>query len=281
MAPPSDKKLYLKAPDLDFDLNGPIKIGNIIKDMKYPQDPIAALDPLPAIISGPSYGKGKQRHESYGSVKLSLSAKIFEVFGGQAEAKASSTLRTVYEFDEIEALYLQTNPTVADAQNLWDSNNEVKGALSRGPVYIVTGLKIAKGLKYANRRTGEKQALLGKQDHVIKEFAVGGTVVGNKREEDIENYTVKGDTILAYRLHIIKRRGFRWLGESEIDARTFDPGAAGFMNHDEKIEKEQVEIGEVSQQEVEYFVEDYEYGGLHKIDIEDEVESWAMLCIEG
>ncbi|KAI9774755.1 MAG: hypothetical protein M1839_001622 [Geoglossum umbratile] len=282
MAPSyEDKKFYLKAPALEFKLNGPIKIGNIIKDMKYPQDPIAVLDPLPAIISGSSYGKGKKEHESHASVNISLSAKVYEVFGGQAEAKGSNTLRTVYEFDKIEALYLQTNPTAADARKICDSNKEVYGALNRGPVYIVTGLKIAKGLKYSNRHTAERQGGLSGQGHVTEDAAVEANMEGGRGGEEVETYTVKGDTILAYRLHIIKKEGFRWIGEPELDVKTFDPREGGFMNRDEKVQEVEVETGEVSQQDVIYFANEEEYGDVREVDIEDEEEAWSMLSIEG
>lgn len=274
------KKFYLKAPDLEFGLDGPIKIGNIIKDMKNPQDPIATLDPIPNIISGPGYDKGNQMHESHASFRLKFSVEIFQVFGGQAGAKASSASQTVYEFDGIESLYLQTNPTVADAEKVQESHKAVKGALNRGPVFIVTGLKVAKGLRYSHRRDAEKQAMIGRQDHVIKEFADEGTLAGDKGTEDAQEYTIKGDVILAYRLHVIKKEGFRWIGEREIDAKTFDPGEEGFMNHDRMGEEDQVEVGEVLLQDVQYFVEDHEYGGLQVVAVEDEGESWSMLSFE-
>ncbi|KAI9766616.1 MAG: hypothetical protein M1840_006427 [Geoglossum simile] len=282
MAPShEDKKFYLKAPALEYNLNGPIKIGNIVKDMKYPENPIAVLDPLPAIISGSGFGRGEKKHESYASVKLNLSAKIYEVFGVQAEAKGSNALQTVYEFEEIDALYLKTNPTAADAKELRDSNKEVKGALNRGPVYIVTGLKIAKGLKYSNRRTAEKQASLSGQGHITDEVTVGGKVEGDKGGEDVETYAVKGDTILAHRLHIIKKEGFRWLGEPELDVKTFDPGEAGFMNRNEKEKEVGVKSGEVSQRDVKYFAEEEEYGGVRETDFDDGEEAWSMLSIDG
>ncbi len=54
-----ERKFYLRAPDLEFRLNGPIKIGNLITDMTLPQDPITFLDPLPKIIHGSGYSQGK------------------------------------------------------------------------------------------------------------------------------------------------------------------------------------------------------------------------------
>lgn len=274
------KKFYLRSPDLEYNLNGPIQIGNVVTDMKYPQDPIATLSPMSAIVTGSGYGDGKLEHEGHASLKLSLAAKIYEVFGGQAEARTNNSLRTTYEFDEIEAQYLQRNPTKADAQMLQETNQEVKGALMRGPVYVVTGLKIAKGLRYSNRRTADHGGKLVIQSHVTKEASLGGALEGERGGEDIESYTVIGDPILAYRLHIIKREGFRWLKEREIEVKSVEHGKAGFMNRSAEAEEDDgVEVAEVTLQDVQYFVEDEEYDEVERVDLTDGRESWSLLSI--
>jgi hypothetical protein len=277
---PSSKqqtKFYLRSPDLEYNLKGPIQIGNIITDMMYPQDPISSLDPVPPIVTGAGYEKGKKEHEGHSSVKMNLVAKIYEVFGAQAEAKSSNSLRTVYEFDEIEAQYLERNLTKTEAKKLRDNDAEVQGALRRGPVYVVTGVKIAKGLRYINKRTADKGASLGAQGRVSQRVSVGGNLEGETGGEDIENYTVKGDTILAYRLHIIKKEGFRWLGERDFEVKTLNPGQAGFMNRNEQSEEVEVEVGEVTAQDVKYFAEDEEYGVVEETILEDEEGQWCLL----
>lgn len=279
MSSTSTSKFYLRTPDLEYNLQGPIQIGNVIRDMKCPQDPIATLNPVPQIITGSGFGDGRMEHEVHGSLKLNLSAKIYEAFGGQAEASTNNSLRTTYEFDEIEAQYLKKNPTKADAENLRDTDKEVKGALSRGPVYIVTGLKIAKGLKYSNKRTADQGGSLGAQGRVAKEASVGGNLEAERGGEDLENYTIKGDTILAYRLHIIKKESFRWLGERELQVESVDHGKAGFMNHSDHVEDEGIDVAEVTVQEAQYFAQDEEYGGIEEMSLTDDKESWTLLSI--
>jgi len=135
MAPSTkDRKFYLRAPDLEFRLNGPIKIGNVITDMTLPQDPITFFDPLAKIISGSGYGEGKIESENHASFNASLSAKIYDLFGGQAEAKTSSSLKTIYTFDKVSARYLESNPTAAEAREFRKKNTEFKNALRNGPV---------------------------------------------------------------------------------------------------------------------------------------------------
>jgi hypothetical protein len=80
------------------------------------------------------YSKGKKESEHYASINASLSAKLYDVFGGQAEAKTSSTLKTIYAFDTDSAKYLENNPTVADAKKFREKDNEFKDALRNGLV---------------------------------------------------------------------------------------------------------------------------------------------------
>ncbi|KAJ4990181.1 putative subtilisin [Stagonosporopsis vannaccii] len=248
-------------------------------DILLDKDPISKLNPTPSIITGSGYGKGKKEHEGHASVKLDLSAKIYEVFGGQAEARSSNSLRTIYEFDKIVAKYFQTNLTKADAKKLRDTDAEVKGALSRGPVYVISGLKIAKGLKYSNKRTEDIGGSMGAYGRVTKDASVKADLEGDKGGEDLENYTVIGDTILAYRLHIIKKEGFRWLGERDLEVKTLDPGAAGFMNRNETLSEKDVDIEEVTAKDAKYFAEDEEYGNVEEIKLKDGEEDWSLLSI--
>lgn len=129
-----DRKFYLRAPDLEFRLNGPINIGNVITDMTLPQDPITFLDPSPNIIFGAGYSKGKTESEHHGSVNAGLSTKLYDVFGGQAEAKTSRSMKTIYTFDKVSASYLERNPTAADAKKFREKDDEFKNALRNGPV---------------------------------------------------------------------------------------------------------------------------------------------------
>jgi hypothetical protein len=50
-------------------------------------------------------------------------------------------------------------------------------------VYIVTGLKIAKGLKYTNVRASERRAELSGGAHVTKDVTLGANANGEHGEE--------------------------------------------------------------------------------------------------
>ncbi|CZR67102.1 uncharacterized protein PAC_17001 [Phialocephala subalpina] len=276
-----DRKFYLRTPDLEFRLNGPIKIGNVITDMTLPQDPITFLDPLPKIIPGSGYSKGKTESEHHASVNAGLSAKLYDVFGGQAEAKTSSSLKTIYAFDKVSAWYLEKNPTAADAEKFREKDDEFKNALRNGPVYIVTGLKIAKGLRYSNQRASEHKAALSGGGHVTQEATVEGRLEGELGGENTDTWTVLGDPILAYRLHIMKTKGWSWKGEGNLTAKTYDPGDAGFMNREDEVDEFEVDTDEVLPKDIGFFAMEQEFEGVHYLDFEDEEEEWSLTVLEG
>ncbi|KAI5920980.1 hypothetical protein F4810DRAFT_722920 [Camillea tinctor] len=159
-----DRKFYFRAPDLEFGLNGPIKIGNI--------------------ISGSGYGKGKTESRNHTSVNASLSTKLYDVFGGQAEAKANRSMKTIYEFDKVSALYLEKNPTATDAKKFCEQDDEFKRALKNGLVNIVTGLKIEEGLRYSNLKASGHEAALSGKGHVTQETTLEGRLERESGEEN-------------------------------------------------------------------------------------------------
>jgi hypothetical protein len=275
-----DKKFYIRAPSLDYPRDGPIKIGNIITDAFRPQDDIANLSPISSIIDGASFGEGKKEHEKKASKGLDLSAKIYAAFGGRAEAKHGEDVKTVYDFDQVDTLMLQTNPRSSDMAAIRDTNTEVQAALKKGPVYIITGLKIARGLKYSNVRSTERKSGLGGKGQASAEVAVEANVEANTSTGDIESYTVMGDIVLAYRLHIVKKEGWKWRGEAALESKSHWPASAGFMNKGELVAESGVETAELSLQDLSFLAEEEGYEGTEGIDVADGEEEWRMMCFE-
>ncbi|OQU98205.1 hypothetical protein CLAIMM_04023 [Cladophialophora immunda] len=277
-----ERKFYLRAPDLEFQLNGPIRIGNVITDMTLPQDPITFLNPLPNVVAGSAYGKGKIGSEHHASVKVGLSAKMYDLFGAQGEAKANTSLKTVYTFDKVSSWYLEKNPTVADMKRFRDKDDEFKNALNHGPVYIVTGLKITEGLRYSNRRASAHQAGLSGGAHITPDATVGGRLEGETGGEDVDSWRIMGDTILAYRLHMVKKQGWAWKGQGDITTKTYDPGDAGFMNYDDdKVDESELDADELSPQDAAVFAAEQEFEEMRQLDLEDEEEEWSLAVLDG
>lgn len=62
--------------------------------------------------------------------------------------------------------------------------------------------------------------------------------------------------------------------------KTHNPGQAGFMNRDEKLEEEEgVEVAAISGRDAKYLAEDEEYSVVDEAVVEDDQESWYLLSI--
>jgi len=275
-----DKLFYIRAPSLDHPRNGPIKIGNIITDMFRPQDPIAQFKPLANIIDGASLSEGTRERGDHGSIGLDVSAKLYAAFGSKANGKRSADTRTVYDFDNVDTSMLERNPRAAEMTALRDEDPEVQDALKRAPVYVITGLKVARGLRYSTIHSKESEVGLGAQSNVTKEVAIQANLDKNAGTDGTGSYTVLGDVIIAYRLHIFKKEGWRWRGEAALETRTYWPGNAGFLSREDAKQEVEVATGALSVQDLKYFAEDEEYGEIESIDMRDAEEEWSMMCAE-
>ncbi|KAH7077362.1 hypothetical protein FB567DRAFT_535104 [Paraphoma chrysanthemicola] len=275
-----NRKFYIRSPDLEFEEGGPIQIGNVITDMFLPQDAIAILDPMPKVIdNGPAYGKGRKIGAGQKSIDFSFSAKLYHAFGGQAEARSKEAMRTIYTFDKIQPLYLESNPTAKEVKALSDKDEEVKAALEAGPIYIVTGLKIAKGLKYSNEQISGSHAGASGGGKVTENAAIQGKLSGARDDLNTETWPVIGSPIIAYRLQIIKDISWFWQSQ-RLNSKSLDPKTAGFMNRDESTQEADVESAEVTQEDVAYFVKEQQYKGVEGIDFDDESEDFTILCLK-
>ncbi|KAJ4376892.1 hypothetical protein N0V86_006329 [Didymella sp. IMI 355093] len=268
------RKFYLAAPGLEFRMNGPIKIGNVITDLMAPQDPIAFFEPLAKIINGSPFGEGRVADEHRASAHADFAAKLSNIFGAQAGAVANSSSNTMYEFDRITAKFLETNPTAKDAKAFRLKDEEFRNALR---VYIVTGLKIARGLKYAKQRASGHGASVEAGGHVTQEVAVKGDVGVSSSGEQIDSFTVLGDTILAYRLHVIKKKRAVF-GEGKVTVESYVP-KAGLMGEKEELDSFDGEPTDILLDDVDEFSKQ-QYVEVEYLDLGDEDEEWTMAVLE-
>ncbi|KAI4908603.1 uncharacterized protein J4E92_010796 [Alternaria infectoria] len=272
-SPLESRNLFIRAPSLDYPPNGPIKIGNVITDMFRPQDPIAQLEPLAEIITMASSNEGTRKRGDHGSARLDASAKLCAAFGSQAKGKRSTNMRTVYDFNNVETLMLERNPRVTEIIALCDAEPKVQYALKRRPIYVITGLKVARGLRYSIIQSRESEVGLSTQGNVTKEDAVQAHLDSSAGTDGTESYTVFGDVILAYRLHVIKKAGWKRRGEADLKI------GAGFLSTEEMRLEGEVETKSLSAQDLKHFAEDegYETGSILMTDDE---EAWSMACVE-
>jgi hypothetical protein len=93
----------------------------------------------------------------------------------------------------------------------------------------------------------------------------------------VDDWTVLGDPILAYRLHVIKS-GWSLIGEGSLTAKSFNPGDAGFMNVEEEMDDFEGAIGAVLRDDIDRFA-DEQYFQPDYLGVEDDEEEWVLATL--
>jgi hypothetical protein len=121
--------------------------------------------------------------------------------------------------ESLETVYFKSDPTDKEAEEL-ARRDEISAILRRWPqrpVYMITGLKIAKRLRFSQATNTEGSRQLTNQ-------------LDESADRNIsDSFRLRNDVILAYQMHIIEKKGLRG---RKIKAGVYNP-AGGFLGMEE------------------------------------------------
>jgi hypothetical protein len=162
-----------------------VRIGNVIKTSREVYEPlheISLVNEADALIS-----------------TFSSSFDIPDQVGSDG-----TVTRVSFLADECQVIsYTPTDRKLAECTE----DVMVRQALKQGPVYMITGLIIARGLDVITSEIKERALGLQMRLHILPSFYVYANTSSRQERSVISRY--EGDVILAYRLHPIRRR---WMG---------------------------------------------------------------------
>lgn len=146
------------------------------------------------------------------------------------------SLDTVSLKDDLSDDYIDTlcsNPKVREFMRL--------DSLLCKPVYVVTGLKIAKGFSLSGSAK-HSASLMGKVGgEVVPEASVGGSAHMSSSTSISDQFESVNDIIFAYQLTMIKPKG--WTGEKMIETSDFRKHALLSDSKDKAEDKVEGERG--------------------------------------
>jgi hypothetical protein len=238
-------KTYLLAPNFTYHPNTSICMGDIILD---PADPTKPLSSLPLDTNNNS-NNPLYKTESHldhdatltRSTAAHLHGSVFAKFLQTAHARlggaAGSDALDEYTIDRLETVYFRKQPTDAEGARRVREDAAVRAAVNSGggvfggkrAVYMVTGLKIARGFRVVSGRTrgvraGGEVGGRGMGMGVAGGGVEVGVEVGGGREEDVQLALRAGqDIVFAYQLHAIAHKGWR---RRVVDVDVYKPKAA-------------------------------------------------------
>lgn len=231
-------KTYLLAPNFTLEPDGPIRIGNIVADPFCPTKPLSTplKPPITAIHTNFECSFSRDNNKSlHGSVWAQfLQTANANISGGVSRATLSE-----YTIDSLETIRIKEDPSDEEAAERV-KESKVQAAIKAGlsgaaPVYMITGLKVAKGFRLNKSVTSTREANIGASFPITAEVGAGTDISALRAKVTSESSRSGNDIIFAYQLHVIARKGW-WHKRVEIDV--YAPKSA-FLNNEERAVKEE------------------------------------------
>ncbi|EAQ90243.1 predicted protein [Chaetomium globosum CBS 148.51] len=220
MPPP---KTYILPPTFDYPPNSSIRLGNLLTEPFTPHRPLAVLpaESLPDIATTTQTNL-TITHTTNRGASLSLSAHLLELAGLKAASEFSLSGSTTYSAATVTTRFCE--PDEAAIQNLVMATPRAKRILfpSRGisgRLFVITGIKTAEGFSVSRESGVRRGGTLGADVPLaaaVPGLAVGAEVGGDREKGDEEAYAVEGEVVIAYRVVVVGKRGWRRGGELEL-----------------------------------------------------------------
>ncbi|KAI9833798.1 MAG: hypothetical protein M1819_003533 [Sarea resinae] len=237
-------KTYLLAPNFNFRPDGPIALGNIIANPFRPQRILTAPGPSaprPEIESITEYDYQISRGSGR-DVQLGVWATFLQTVGGNVGLKNSHDLLTEFTMDSMETRYLKHEPSEQEISERVRAprvrNVITSGTFRSQPVYMITGVKIAKGLRTSKERSSNRGGDVGATVPVSAEVSVGAGIDLSTRKSERDAFRAGDDVVFAYQLMKITEKGWR---EKNLVVDDYYPKAA-YLSEDFEEEKDEDEV---------------------------------------
>ncbi|KAF2227151.1 hypothetical protein BDZ85DRAFT_257345 [Elsinoe ampelina] len=245
---------YLLAPNFTLHPGGSLALGSIIEDPFRPTQVRSKLTSQPKIVTHTETETSSSR-----SGGKSFHSSIFAQFLATATANlsgdVSKTTSDKYEMESLETSYFDPEITNEEATALVRDDAKVRASINGGrfgrrPVYVVSGLKVAKAFRYNIEVSTSKGGAVGGSVPIVEGVGMGAEVGGSRDKVSSRAGATAQDIIFAYQLHKIEEKGFRERGR-RAESAVFVHKAA-FLGKDDE---EQEDAFEASLPEVEEYRE--------------------------
>lgn len=244
------QQTYLLAPSFRFKpKTGPIALGNLITDPLRPHRALTAIDAdslkanYPRIETITEQDHALNRATSH-DVSTGVWSQFVQTICAKVSVQRNSTAQTSYTMDSLETMYFITDPSLAEIEARLKVPR-VQGFVKasnfpglRKPVYMVTGLMIAKGFT-AREETGKSTSAQVVATGTIPTPASGARL-GAKLSKSTNNtqsdaWRVIEDIVFAYQLLKIEIKGWKGTKLKYDELRH----KAAYLSRDEEFDEDE------------------------------------------
>lgn len=242
---------YLLAPNFHFKPDtGPIALGNLITDPLRPHRALTTVDAstlktvYPRIERITDYDRTMTR-ESSDDLSMAVWAQFVRTVSAKVSGERGTSERTDYTMQALENVYFVTDPTLEEIEarlRVPRVQAVVKASSMPGwrqPVYMITGLMIAKGFTAYQESRKHKAAEIGVDGHgptPAGDVGLGVDLAQSVSAEKSDSWKAGEDIVFAYQLLKIEVKG--WRGK-KIHYDELRHKAALLSIHDEEDEEDE------------------------------------------
>ncbi|KAH8432435.1 uncharacterized protein LDX57_010071 [Aspergillus melleus] len=220
---------YILAPNFHFKPGtGPIALGNIIADPLRPHRALTTVDATilqtryPRVETFTDYERSITRGNSR-DVSMSVWAEFLNSVSAKVSGSRGSDVQSTYTMHSLQSMFFVNDPTLEEIQSRLRAPM-VQAVTKAGripgfrtPVYMVTGLMVAKGfsadLENTQRRGGEVE-LSGNAPSPVGQVGAGAGLARSTSTEKADQWKAGEDIVFAYQLLKIEIKG--WKGDRII-----------------------------------------------------------------
>ena len=269
-------KTYLLAPNFTLEPDGPIRIGRIIADPFRPTKSLSIPQTEPTTATHTDFDSSYSRENSH-ALHGSIWAQFLQTASANVSAGISKDVLTQYTMDSLETIRIKEDPTDKEAAEL-ANHPEVQAAINAGilgsaPVYMITGIKVAKGFRLTTQVARTREAQVGANAPITEDVGVGAEV-GISRTVAVEDTLRSGsDIIFAYQLHIIAQK--RWW-RRKVSVDVYAPSSA-FLSDEHEAVEEEVAVNNITSEQLMNSAEENEDDSVKAMKVLEGEE--AYVCI--
>ncbi|KAF6813981.1 hypothetical protein CMUS01_12738 [Colletotrichum musicola] len=208
-------KTYILAPNFTYKPKGAIRLGSIIADPFRPARSLSQLATPPAVETVVQYNHEATRQTSR-SLRLSLWAQVLAAAGAGFNASRAHDNTDSISAERLETRYLAQEPVNNDPELAMQLKEpRVRAAVEAGlygcaPVYLISGVKIARGLTVRSETSRSVGGGVGLTVPAAQAVGVDvGAEVGGERGRGAMVSFTSGDeeVLVAYQVHVLKAKG--------------------------------------------------------------------------
>jgi long-subunit fatty acid transport protein len=161
--------------------------------------------------------------------------------------------------DTLETISYKRDITDDEAARMVNTNTKIQHAMKNSilgdaPVYIVTGLKIAKGFHLTSEFAKNKGFNIGAAIPITEEIAAGADFDVSHSKTFNEQSSTAQDIVFAYQLHAVANKG--WWKKRRVNVDVYAPKAAA-LGSDDRTTQDAVAVEEATLEDLDEALIDF------------------------